>query len=160
HRTARSGIKPKRDCTRRRRCSNGRLAAMDDVVTDEARGRFVSAGTVPCATCRNNVDPLRAARVAVFGDRFRYFCSAECRERYDRTAGRTPLPVPRRAMPRTDEITPDEAARIAARRTARALDEVESDGLAELSRRSSVPPDEPKPLSVAPPAAADVPAPT
>ncbi|HVW26763.1 MAG TPA: HAD family hydrolase [Polyangiaceae bacterium] len=129
-------------------------------MTEEARGRFVTAGTVPCATCRNNVDPLRAARVAVFGDRFRYFCSAECREGYDPNAGRTPLPVPRRATPRADEITPDEAARIAARRTARALEEVESDALAELSRRPSVAPEEPKPSAPPPPSAADLPAPT
>jgi cation transport ATPase len=42
------------------------------------------------------VDPLRAARVAVFNERFRYFCSSECREGYDPATRETPLPVPSR----------------------------------------------------------------
>ncbi|HEX3596511.1 MAG TPA: hypothetical protein VHU80_15480, partial [Polyangiaceae bacterium] len=134
---------------------------MDDVVREPA-GRFVVAGTVPCATCRQVVDPLRAARVAIFGDRFRYFCSAECRDRYDPNAGRTPLPLPRRAMPRPEDATPEELARLAARRTARALEEVEGDGLSELTRRSSLPPEPPKEnVRDGPPEEArDVPAPT
>lgn len=49
-------------------------------------------GTRPCATCRAEVDPLRAARVAIFDDRFHYFCSAACRERF--TPGRTRTPLP------------------------------------------------------------------
>ncbi|HEY3255977.1 MAG TPA: hypothetical protein VGJ91_18590, partial [Polyangiaceae bacterium] len=48
-----------------------------------------------CATCGSAVDPLRAERVAHVRDRFRYFCSAACRERYDMNATGTPLPVPR-----------------------------------------------------------------
>ncbi|HEY0465014.1 MAG TPA: hypothetical protein VGC79_12430, partial [Polyangiaceae bacterium] len=48
-----------------------------------------------CATCGTAVDPLRADRVAHVRDRFRYFCSGACRERYDMHATGTPLPVPR-----------------------------------------------------------------
>lgn len=33
--------------------------------------------------------------MAVFGERFRYFCSAGCRDRYDPIGLRTPLPLPR-----------------------------------------------------------------
>src|SRR5690349_19739351 len=51
---------------------------------------------VACATCGGPVDPLRAARVAIIRERFRYYCSAECRERFDAVATQTPLPVPRR----------------------------------------------------------------
>ena len=49
------------------------------------------------------IDPLRAARVAIIRERFRYYCSAECRERFDAVAPQTPLPVPRRqrVTPRT-----------------------------------------------------------
>ncbi len=36
---------------------------------------------VPCATCQRPVDPLRAARVAVFEDHFAYFCSPSCEAR-------------------------------------------------------------------------------
>jgi P-type Cu+ transporter len=50
---------------------------------------------VACATCGAAVDPLRAERVAHIRDRFRYFCSAACRERFDTNATGTPLPVPR-----------------------------------------------------------------
>ena len=49
-----------------------------------------------CAHCGSAVDPLRAARVAIFHERFRYFCSADCREHYDPEARRTPLPQPKR----------------------------------------------------------------
>ncbi|HYP75439.1 MAG TPA: HAD family hydrolase [Polyangiaceae bacterium] len=48
-----------------------------------------------CATCGSAVDPLRAERVAHVRDRFRYFCSGGCRDRYDMNATGTPLPVPR-----------------------------------------------------------------
>jgi cation transport ATPase len=50
---------------------------------------------VACATCGTAVDPLRAERVAHVRDRFRYFCSAGCRERFDMNATGTPLPVAR-----------------------------------------------------------------
>lgn len=49
-----------------------------------------------CSTCGKRVDPLRAARVAIFNERFRYFCRAECREQYDPSLRETPLPQPRR----------------------------------------------------------------
>jgi hypothetical protein len=52
-------------------------------------------GLVACAGCGSAVDPLRAERVAFVRDRFRYFCSGACRERYDMNATGTPLPVPR-----------------------------------------------------------------
>ena len=41
------------------------------------------------------MDPLRAARVAFVRERFRYFCSAECRQRYHPETTATPLPQPR-----------------------------------------------------------------
>ncbi|MES1177770.1 MAG: HAD family hydrolase [Myxococcales bacterium] len=50
---------------------------------------------VACATCGTPVDPLRADRVAHVRDRFRYFCSLSCRDRYDMNATGTPLPLPR-----------------------------------------------------------------
>lgn len=37
---------------------------------------------LPCSSCGLPVDPLRAARVAIFAERFHYFCSAECRARF------------------------------------------------------------------------------
>jgi cation transport ATPase len=46
------------------------------------------------------VDPLRAARVAIFADRFHYFCTPACRERFTPGAARPPLwtaPVPERS---------------------------------------------------------------
>ncbi len=66
---------------------------------DRASGRSAgpAARAVACAHCRRPTDPLRAARVAIFHNRFRYFCSADCRERFNPDAGMTPLPLPRRA---------------------------------------------------------------
>jgi Cu+-exporting ATPase len=49
----------------------------------------------PCAACGKPVDPLRAERVAHIRDRFRYFCSVDCRTRFDGEVGPTPLPAPR-----------------------------------------------------------------
>jgi cation transport ATPase len=49
----------------------------------------------PCSACGKPVDPLRAERVAHIRDRFRYFCSVECRTRFDGDVGATPLPVAR-----------------------------------------------------------------
>jgi P-type E1-E2 ATPase len=136
---------------------------MDDRTADAPpdAGRFVSVATVPCATCRQVVDPLRAARVAIFGDRFRYFCSAECRDRYNPNAGRTPLPLPRRPMQRPTDAPPDDPARLAAQRTARALEEVEGDGLSDLTRRPQREEKEPEDARDRPPdLVEDVPAPT
>lgn len=58
---------------------------------EEARGD----GTRPCSSCGTPVDPLRAERVAFIRERFRYFCSVACRERFDADAKATPLPIPR-----------------------------------------------------------------
>lgn len=49
----------------------------------------------PCSACGKPVDPLRAERVAFVRERFRYFCSVDCRARFDTDVGATPLPVPR-----------------------------------------------------------------
>jgi len=54
-------------------------------------------GTRPCETCGTPVDPLRAERVAFVRERFRYFCSVACRERFDTRV--TPVP-PRLHTPR------------------------------------------------------------
>jgi Cu+-exporting ATPase len=48
---------------------------------------------LPCSTCRGRVDPLRAARVAIFDDRFHYFCSPECRVRFVPGSALPPPPV-------------------------------------------------------------------
>lgn len=110
--------------------------ALDESPSPEVRGR----SEFRCARCAKPVDPLRAARVAIFDDRFRYFCSAECRERYDPSAGRTPLPLPR--TPRAEPAKapdPEEAARRAAHRAAAALEDVEGDGLVSLGSRADEP---------------------
>lgn len=62
----------------------------------------------PCATCGVPVDPLRADRVAIFDDRFRYFCSSGCRERFDPVGMRTPQPRERNTpeLPRTLVVEP------------------------------------------------------
>ncbi len=70
---------------------------------------------LPCASCGTPVDPLRAARVAFHRERFRYFCSIPCRDRYDMSATGTPLPVPRehdelRARLRAAGLTNDSQA--------------------------------------------------
>ncbi|MCB9580424.1 MAG: cation-translocating P-type ATPase [Polyangiaceae bacterium] len=65
-------------------------------MADAARAASV---LVPCATCGADTDPLRADRVAIYGERFRYFCSTECRDRYDPSTHLTPLPLPRRRRP-------------------------------------------------------------
>jgi Cu+-exporting ATPase len=64
-------------------------------------------GTVPCAHCRNPVDPLRATRVAIFFEQFQYFCSVECRAAYSPVKKeKLPTPVPQRSVnPRPIERT-------------------------------------------------------
>lgn len=37
---------------------------------------------VDCPACAKKVDPLRAGHVAIFAERFHYFCDLECRRRY------------------------------------------------------------------------------
>lgn len=55
---------------------------------------------LPCSSCSGRVDPLRAARVAVYGQRFHYFCSPECRVRF------VPRAEPPGARARLDAATP------------------------------------------------------
>jgi P-type E1-E2 ATPase len=111
--------------------------------------------TRPCSACGTPVDPLRAERVAYVRERFRYFCSVACRERFDLDPHLTPLPLPRSRSERPGGLrtplptplpTPSPERSIA---TARALADVarpESAG-AELERlpraaqRSSRPPE-------------------
>src|SRR5688500_18147915 len=62
------------------------------------RASLPSGGSVGCATCGHPVDPLRADRVRILQERFRYFCSAACASAFD-IAGLTPLPQPRRRRP-------------------------------------------------------------
>jgi cation transport ATPase len=96
------------------------------------------------------VDPLRAPRVAIFEDRFRYFCSAECRNGFDPSAGRTPLPLPRKPSYRPEPApgAAGEPVLPGGTNTARALEDVESDGIGDIGappvepRDSEVPPDD------------------
>jgi P-type Cu+ transporter len=89
---------------------------------------------LPCSTCRGRVDPLRAARVAVFDERFHYFCSPECRVRF----------VPGSALP-PPPVAPPPVAPLAdtrAEREARFSDPTEATDEAEgaaASRRTSSP---------------------
>lgn len=88
---------------------------------------------VPCATCGGPVDPLRAARVALFGEHFCYFCSADCRRRFAPPAS---IPARRRppkrpAPPAPETSGPDATSR--KRDTAAALADVEADELERLA---------------------------
>ena len=75
-------------------------------MTSAAPAFATARDTRPCATCGTPVDPLRAERVAYVRDRFRYFCSVACRERFDIDPHLTPLPLPRRAGERLGLRTP------------------------------------------------------
>src|SRR6187455_1937473 len=70
----------------------------DASLLEPDRASLPSGGSVGCATCGNPVDPLRADRVRILQERFRYFCSANCASSFD-IAGLTPLPQPRRRRP-------------------------------------------------------------
>ncbi len=61
----------------------------------EGSATALTEASRPCSACGKPVDPLRASRVAHIRDRFRYFCSPECRTRFDMDVGATPLPVAR-----------------------------------------------------------------
>ena len=63
------------------------------------------ARTSPCSQCPTPVDPLRAARVAVFGDRFFYFCSAACKEAFSLHMQSARL-APARSEPPPVEVAP------------------------------------------------------
>jgi Cu+-exporting ATPase len=77
----------------------------------------------PCSACGAPVDPLRASRVAHVRDRFRYFCSPECRTRFDEDVGATPLPV---ARPKslTAAVQEAKSSTLAEREAARAVADV------------------------------------
>jgi len=66
-----------------------------ELATPQNRSGSARDALVACATCGSAVDPLRAERVAHVRDRFRYFCSGACRERFDMNASGTPLPLAR-----------------------------------------------------------------
>ncbi len=112
---------------------------MDGQQSIQPEGDAGRPTTLPCAGCGGPVDPLRAARVAIFREQFRYFCSVECRESFNPLATQTPLPVPRRST----EVAsvPEPPHRIERRdlATAQALAAVESD-IVELA---SAPVEEP-----------------
>jgi P-type Cu+ transporter len=57
-----------------------------------------SEASRPCSACGKPVDPLRAERVAFIREKFRYFCSVECRARYDGDVATTPLPLRPRSV--------------------------------------------------------------
>jgi len=55
------------------------VVALKDPPTDRPRG-----SVLPCPACGQAVDALRAPRVLLFEDGFRFLCSEECREQYIR----------------------------------------------------------------------------
>lgn len=61
-------------------------------MTTTALGEELSE-RVPCASCRAPVDPLRAAAVRVVDERFRFYCTRECRDRDAPTPPRAPRPA-------------------------------------------------------------------
>jgi len=75
-----------------------------------ARSDSTVGGTVPCAQCRAAVDPLRAARVAIFFDHFQYFCSSDCRAAY-RPSRKEPLLPP---IPQSSQTARERPTRTAA----------------------------------------------
>src|SRR5688572_6762324 len=110
--------------------------AGDELDSGSPRPRVPEARPLPCAMCKTPVDPLRAARVAFIGERFRYFCSAECRARFDPSTLTTPVPRPRRRGPVDAALVVHEReadpAFLAARRTAEALAGVAAEAPDEL----------------------------
>ncbi|HVJ16559.1 MAG TPA: HAD family hydrolase [Polyangiaceae bacterium] len=54
--------------------------------------RRAPSSFLACASCGSPVDPLRAERVAFIRERFRYFCSVQCRQGFNAEQLRTPLP--------------------------------------------------------------------
>src|SRR5690606_31742555 len=71
----------------------------EDLLPEHSRSSsFPVSEAVACATCGQPVDPLRANRIRLLQERFRYFCSDACADGFD-VAGLTPLPQPRRRRP-------------------------------------------------------------
>ncbi|HTV19563.1 MAG TPA: HAD family hydrolase, partial [Polyangiaceae bacterium] len=82
---------------------------------------------LPCSTCRGRVDPLRAARVAIFDERFHYFCSPECRVRF--VPGSPPPLAAAVASPREPDVDAGRASE---------LPDSEAPGVANVPRDSRV----------------------
>lgn len=104
------------------------------------------AGRGCCAHCGAPVDPLRASRVAFFGERFRYFCSPGCRDDFDPEAHVTPVPA---AWRRSGALRPEHIVASRSneklfdlrRQTAEALADVGGDELTELEQHPATPPE-------------------
>ncbi|WP_199694168.1 hypothetical protein, partial [Sorangium cellulosum] len=50
------------------------------MVASRAAGPAVAP--LPCSGCSKLIDPLRAGHVAIFDQRFHYFCNARCRHAF------------------------------------------------------------------------------
>jgi P-type Cu+ transporter len=74
-------------------------------------GILARSGTLPCSQCHSPVDPLRAERVAIFHDRFHYFCSVDCRNVYRPTA-LDPIVTPRPFVPGPLERRPSVSSQL------------------------------------------------
>lgn len=115
------------------------------------RASFPVGERVACATCRRPVDPLRAARVRILQERFRYFCSEACAIGFD-VAGLTPLPQPRRRRPSDSpyviktETRHDESLETR-RQLATELNSVIEEDPLDAGRRLSTPPVEAMPAT-------------
>jgi len=114
---------------------------------------------VPCSNCGAPTDPLRAPRVAIHLDRFRYFCSQECHLAFDPETRLTPTQKARQrlrerlAVGAAPLASPVEDGTFGVRHhTAEALDQVAGDGFAELAvARTAVDGRLPTPTEGAPP---------
>jgi cation transport ATPase len=67
--------------------------------------------SVVCPACASAVDPLRAGHVAIFDDRFFYFCDLACRERIAPLAGPAAQPATPADAPRAVTPTPTPTGR-------------------------------------------------
>jgi len=118
-----------------------------------AAGVVRATGTVPCASCGAPVDPLRAERVALFGERFRYFCSAACRDRYDPHVMRTPIPhvrTPPEPRPPLEVVAPPKVAESAPARGEREPAPAPPEARAEPSSDGEPAPSGPLPVTETP----------
>src|SRR5439155_2908000 len=98
-----------------------------------------------CPACAKDVDPLRAGHVAIFDERFYYFCDRACREKLaplghlSREPAKHRIPTPREPSPAIDARTRGERNGVTngAARHAPGSDVVE---LEEAAAPSSAPP--------------------